>query len=652
MKLTESQKLAVHTVDGNTLINAGSGSGKTQVTTARIANLIANEGASPESILALSFTKEASENMRDRLGKVIGKKRAKDVELSTFHSFAYRVMRSRFPHMYTNKTIIQQWWRMSKLYDIVSKPQNGNPIGLGMCIKAGELSSFISYQKANMIKGGMEVMIDDNVSYVQFETRERLQLAFDTYCEHVRNARLIEFDDMLVDFYYKLKEDANLAEDLRDKYKYIMVDEFQDTNTINLEILRIISDNNLFVVGDFRQGIYGFINANIDNILDFSEKFDDVKVIELQDNFRSTGNIVGFINSIIDVAPVEKYKKFGNQVPARKEDGDKVNITLYNSDKAEAVGIVEKVEMLVDEEEYSYNDFAVLLRTNAQIGEYESVFAEAKIPVDVSSGKSFFDRKDIADLLAYAQHAIDAGDDMSIRRIINSPNRFISKAMISSIDEFAYNNNITFERACHQMDVGRARTNVNNLLSTFGQLRDKGNMNASKFLREIYKLTHFKDHIAKSASTFSEVLLREDSIDRLFDMSKKFTSIKAFLGHVSIIKQNSGKNKNGVKLMTVHGSKGLEFKHVFVPSATSENYPHQMSQCEEEERRLFYVACSRAMDCMDVSVPVYGKGGAMFEPSPFLKDVIGEQLTNERRKVLTGSPVAQFEFTNANLAVV
>ena len=232
MKLTKNQKRAVHFKKGNALINAGSGSGKTAVITARIANLIANEKVKPEEILALTFTREATDNMRGRLGGMVGKGKASAVEISTFHSFAYRIMKNTFPEMYIGKQMIQGWWKMSTLYDIVSPKGKNNDIGLDIGIRAGELGSFVSYQKANMIVGGMPVLIDDNTLYVQDIERQTLQKAFDTYCEYVKNARLIEFDDMLVDFYYKLKNDKKFRKRISNRYKYVLVDEFQDTNSI------------------------------------------------------------------------------------------------------------------------------------------------------------------------------------------------------------------------------------------------------------------------------------------------------------------------------------------------------------------------------------------------------------------------------------
>ena len=635
MRLTENQKRAVHFKHGNALINAGGGSGKTAVITARISNLIANENVKPESILALTFTKEAAQNMRDRLGGIIGKEKASRVEISTFHSFAYRYMNKYFPDYYQNVNMMQNWWKMSKLYDIVSKPSKNNDIGLSLGIRAGDLGSFVSYQKANKIKGGMNILIDEKTSYVDSVSEFDLQKAFDMYCTSVTNARLLDFDDMLVDFYYQLENNLDFRNELKNVFEFIMVDEFQDTNTINLDILKLISENNLFAVGDFRQGIYGFINANIDNILDFENIFESVTKIELSDNFRSTKNIVSFINEIIDKSPNEKYKRFDKQLAARSDVGEKIKLKVYNSEANEIKGVISKIEDLLDSGKIKdVNDIAIITRTNAHIGMIESMMAEAKLPVDVSNTRSFFDRREIADMLSYAKHALDDKDDMSIKRIINSPSRYISKSLIGSIESSAYENNTTFEKACSSFDSW----GLNSLLSTFRHLRKNTNVNAGKFLREISRNVRYEEHINKIATSSSEANNRISALNRLFELAYSFSNIEKFLTHVSIIQSNNSKQKDGIKILTAHAAKGLEYKYVFVVSCTSENFPHSMSQDAEEERRLFYVACSRAKDFLEVSYPIYGSSltEGVKEVSPFLEDVAELEMARLRKECLYG----------------
>lgn len=639
MALTDNQKKAVAFVNGNALINAGAGSGKSTVLIARIANLIANENVNPNRILGLTFTNEAAENMRTKLANHIGKAKASAVTLTTFHSFAYRWLKANFPLEYANKKIMEPWWKMQTLYDIVGECTSRNPSGLGINLKAGDLAGFISYQKANMILPDCSVIVDENVAYVKHIDHELLQIAYQTYCNLVKNARVLDFDDMLMDFFYALQDNPTYREELRSQYEYVMVDEFQDTNTVNLAILKLITDHNLFVVGDFRQGIYGFINATIDNILNFQEEFEDVTLIELCENFRSQSPIVSISNNLIAASPISAYSSFSEQLAVRDNETTPVTLTLYQNDSVESDGIINKIIGMKEENpDLEFSNFCILCRTNAQLGIFESKFADYDIPVDVSSSKSFFDRKEISDLLAYAAHAVDSSDDMALRKIFNSPTRFISKAIISELDEYSFLNDISLEEAIRRMDTKNYRSRFYKLLELFEDLREDLNINAGKFLKKIYHESFYEEHIIKKSATHSELILRKEAVERLFDMAKKFTSINSFLSHVSVIKNNNKKNEDAVHLMTVHASKGLEFDTVFVPSINSKNYPHEMNLNIEEERRVLYVALSRAINNLFISTNVFlDAKQATVDPSPFLMDIAGNLVASMKKSILYGS---------------
>lgn len=645
MSLTENQNKAISFLDGNALINAGAGSGKSTVLIARTAKLITEYNVAPENILGLTFTNEAANSMKKRLKKTIGK-RADRVSFGTFHSFAYRWLKQNYPMDYQNKKIMQSWWKIQTLYDIVGEETSRNPNGLGINLRAGDLAGFISYQKANLIKPGMSVIIDDNVSYCDGIDRWFLQRAYDIYCELVKNARVIDFDDMLVDFYYNLKNSPEKLEKLKNTYKYIMVDEFQDSNSAMMAILKLITHNNLFVVGDFRQGIYGFINATIDNILEFQNNFDNVKLIELSDNFRSTNQIVQISNDLISSSPVKRYKAFSEQIASKGIIGSEVHMKAYQDEYIESESILDEIQNLKEEnKEMCYSDFCVLCRTNAQLGVYESLFADAQIPVDVSTSKSFFDRKEIADLLAYASIITDETDDMSLRRIINAPSRFISKAIINRLEENSFKNQISLEGSIRTMDTGNYRSRLMGLIDLLDDIRDKDKMNANKMLRMIYGKTHYEEFMSQKAQTHTELILRQEAVQKLFEMSKKFPTIEAFLAHISVIKNNNKKKDDAVQLMTVHASKGLEFDTVFVPSTTSENYPHEMNTNVEEERRILYVALSRAINRLYISFPVFGMNGKdVLEPSPFLKDIAKDNVNRMKRSVMHGATEVEIDY--------
>lgn len=654
VKLTESQKTAVSNTSGITLINSSAGSGKTSVFTARIANLIKNEGIPAESILGLTFTNEAAESMKKKLGKIVGKQKAKEVPLSTFHSFAYRFLKSRFAAEYIDKKIVPNWWKLQTAYDIVGEKSYRNEVGQDLNLKAGELLGFISYQKANGVRPNERVVIDTNVAYVENIDRSELQTAFNTYCKLAKNARVIDFDDMLLDFFYKLLENSDIVAELQSKYKYVMVDEFQDTNYINMEILKLITNDNLFVVGDFRQGIYSFINANINNILKFKETFPSAQLVELQSNFRSTNNIVQICNDVIAASPVGSYKEFSEQISASGESGEPIRFNLYNNDGLESRDVCETInDLLESNSDLTYDDFCILCRTNAQLGDYESKLADMDIPADVSCTRSFFDRKEIADLLAYSTHTIMPSDDMSLRRIVNSPNRFIAKAAIAKLDEYAFKKQITMEDAMVQMDSGKNRSRLLGIVDTFEDLREVADkMNASKFLKLIYKKTRYDEFLSQKTTSHTDYMIKKESIDRLFEMAKKFTTIEKFLGHISVIQSNNKKSENAVHLMTVHASKGLEFDTVFVPSVTAKNYPHEMNPNVEEERRLLYVALSRAKNRLYVSSTVFmANKQETVKTSPFLEDIATEALARARQTVVRGSLKASFTYRSSRQLV-
>lgn len=641
--MTLNQEKAISFLDGNALINAGAGSGKSTVLVARILKLITEYKVDSKEILGLTFTNEAAENMRKKLKGFIGKKKSDEVSLSTFHSFAYSFLKSRYANEYTNKKIMQSWWKLKTVFEIVDEE--------GLSINGGELSSFISYQKANMILSGMDVLIDDKVAYTEDESRFKLQSAFERYCDLTKNARVIDFDDMLLDFYYKLKDDESLQNELKNKYKYIMIDEFQDTNSVSLAIIQLISNDNVFAVGDFRQGIYGFINATIDNILDFKDNFNNVELIELSENFRSTDEIVKISNDIISSSPVESYKDFSSQIAARNIKGSPVNINIVSDEEVESRSILYKIEYELERNpNLKYSDFCILSRTNAQLGQFESFFAQNDVPVNVSSNRSFFDRREISDMIAYLTHIQDERDDMSIRKIMNSPNRFLPKSLAASLDEYAYKNGINLETAMTQMDTGKSMTRLIGIVSMFETWRNElHEKSAHAILKRVYNDLKYEEFMMKSTTSPSDISNKLDSIEILFDIASKFSNLKSFLGHISVVKNNNKKTKNSVNLMTVHASKGLEFNTVFVTGANEKSFPHDMNTDYEEERRLFYVATSRAIDNLHIYSPsvCYDKSDNVASknlPSPFLVDICGQRVMDSFKSIAAGSTEISFTY--------
>jgi DNA helicase II / ATP-dependent DNA helicase PcrA len=649
MKLTDEQKDAVLTIEGNVSTIASAGSGKTSAFTTRIAYMIQEKGISPFNILAITFTKKASEEMKKRLYKMIGKDKTDKVAMGTFHSISYRLMKA-LDSEFAKLKIVPSWWQFGLYNDMCKIRTDKNPNGLNLGIKAGELASFISYQKANMVKPTDDVLIDENVDYVDGVDRHMLQEAYVKYETLKTQSRQIDFDDMLLYMYEKLKSDKAFRERLQKQYTYVMVDEFQDTSLIVLEIIKMINDKNVFVVGDFRQSIYKFINANVENILNFKDEFENVKLIELNKNFRSTQNIVKLSNEIIANSEIEKYKDY-KPSESVAEEGDKVKFTLYNDEHSQVTSIANKVEEL-QEQGSPLSEIAILVRTNAMTAIIEDIFAERDIPYDVSKSMSFFDRKEILDILSYARLAVDREDDASFRRVYNTPNRYLSKQFLHDLEEFATSREMPLLNAVRvspQNAEWKFKRNIDALTKIMDELTTQvqTGVNAGRFLRNIVRSTKYIQYINETTTSASQIGEKTESIEKLCEMGAKFPTMKAFLAHIGTIKdkQAKSKGKDAVQIVTIHSSKGLEWDNVFVINCNEDLIPHTMNNDIEEERRLFYVACSRPRKKLFVSWYFYDSDMNIQKEGLFIQELLGKDRTDEMKKELfRGSREAVFEY--------
>lgn len=640
MKVTDTQKSIIHWKEGNLLVTAAAGSGKTFVFVSRIAYLIRVHKVDPEKILALTFTRNAAEEMRKRLTKLVGKQLASKVTMSTFHSFAYAQLERFYPQRYLNRPIIADWFKLRILYDIAGENTVENPNGHNLVMKPTEFANFVSYQKSHMIRDEEAVIIDENTPYCAGDNRSVLQSAYETYCSLVRTSKTIEFDDMIMDFAIALEQDKDFLEEMLQKFNYIMVDEFQDTNNINSFILQKLNQNNLMVVGDVNQSIYSFINADIEMILNFEKSFSNVKVIKLEHNYRSSNNIIKIANDIVMASKNENFKKYAKQTCARQDiPNHDIVLTTYQTELDEIINISRQIKEMKNCDGVELSNIAIISRTNATLGMFESQLTQYNIPIKTSNGKSFFDRKEVSDLLSYAQYVTNPNDDMSLRKIINIPNRFISKKKLTDLDFYAYEKDLSlFEAMKEFQGFGGSRHSIQQLISLFEELKDNVDINAEKFLRLIYNKTRYNKHIEKISKNTNILLSRQESVKKLFQISRKFKNIKEFLNHVYLAKDNSCRShENAVNLMTVHAAKGLEFKHVFGVSINDESYPHSMSYNYEEERRLLYVLVSRASEYLYLSSFVFKNNSTTTQPSPFLIDSYGDKIVRARKDVLYGA---------------
>lgn len=638
MELTTEQKEAVMTVKGNVSCIASAGSGKTSSFVTRIAYMIRGRNIDPSNILAVTFTKKASEEMKKRLSKMIGKDKAERVPMGTFHSICYRLLKS-LDKEFDKMKIAPDWWRFGLINDICKEGNDKNPNGLNLGIKAGELASFISYQKSNGIEVNQPVLINDDVDYVDGVSRDLLQEAYETYERVKEQSRQIDFDDMILYMYKKLKTSESFRQKLSEQYKYIMVDEYQDTAVIIKEIIKMINETNVFVVGDFRQSIYKFINAKVENILNFKDEFKDVKLIELNKNFRSTQTIVEFSNKIIANSPIEKYNEY-KPSEAVAEVGEPVHLTAYQDEDIQIDRIADEVGRL-HEQGTPLKEIAILVRANSQTAIIEDIFAERDIPYEVSKSMSFFDRKEVLDILSYARVAVDENDDASFRRIYNTPNRYLSKKSLEELDGYASDREITLTSAVRftpQNSDWKFKRNMDSLMGIISDIRHQvaSNVNAGRVLRNIMNATRYRNHINETTTTASQIDEKLDAVERLCEMGAKFPNIKAFLAHIMKIKekQKKAKGTDAVQVVTMHSSKGLEWDVVFVPNCNEDLMPHHMNNDIEEERRLFYVACSRPRKKLYVSYYIYDGEMEIQNEGLFITELLGEDKTTDMKKQL------------------
>lgn len=653
MELTSEQKDAVLSIDGNIVAMASAGSGKTKAFTTRIAHMIKNEKVHPSSILAVTFTKKATEEMKKRLSKLVGKDLAHKVAMGTFHSLAYRLLKV-LDSDFEKYKIAPDWWKFSLLNDICKVyDEDKNPHGMGLGVKAGELASFISYQKNNMVHTHEPVIMDDYTNFIVGGlSRDMLQGAYAQFERLKEASRMIDFDDMLLMMYDNLKTNEQFREKLQNQYKYIMVDEGQDTSLINMEIIKMINNKNVYLVGDFRQSIYSFINARVDNILDFHKEFEDVKVIELNKNFRSTQNIVEFSNAIIDNSPIDKYKEFKHSESVA-EVGEPIELTMYRDEDSQFDDIIKKINE-IHSEGTPLKEIAILVRTNSQTAIIEEKLADMDMPYEVSKSMSFFDRKEVLDLLSYARIAVDQDDDVSLRRVINTPNRYLGKRFVEELEKFASERDMTLLTALKKSPhygEWKFKRNIDSLIDSIYEFKSQADtgVNAGRFFRNAIRKLQYKKFIEDNSMNASMIPEKLASIERLCEMASRFPTVRAFLAHVMSIKEKQAKSKgvDAVQISTIHSSKGLEWDVVFVPNINNELMPHTMNNNIEEERRLFYVACSRPRKLLSPSWYLYDGESSIVKEGQFVTEMLGkEKIEMMKKRIFRGGRLAIDEYNS------
>lgn len=609
MEFNENQLAAIQHMEGPCCVIAGAGSGKTAVLINRIVNLIGS-GVESHAILAVTFSKKACAEMKERLYAVIGENQ---VRICTFHALGYHILKCENNGFLEGKTPIKEYQKINCIQDAMK----------GTILEQQEaapkyIASFIDLCKSSLILPG-DLPHSQGVQ-AELMAMHHVYAAYEAYKE--KNA-FYDFSDMEDIPVYRLKSNPNLMEFLRSRWKHILVDEYQDTCKAQDSILRLIKphSNNIFVVGDDFQSIYSFRGANVNNILDFAKYFTDVRIIYLDVNYRSTSQIVVASNALMKYNSRQVQK---NVTSGRESSGEKPAFTFYEDEHKEAEGIANHISSLV-RFGANYGDIAVLYRVNYQSRIFEEVLFRKDIPYRVQGGSSFYEQQYISDVIDYLRLAVNPDDSNALLRILNRPNRYFGSVFRTAVEEYMTKHICSARIAVAANDKSkewRYGKNVDQLLTNLFWLNKNSQTNAADLVAYIYDKIGYQEFMKSDASDELYEQRLEDA-DELLALADQFRSAKDLVEYVDLqleaYRKNAG-NPNTVTLATVHKVKGLEFPVVFVASCNEALFPHRRSNNAEEERRLMYVAMTRAKDTLSLSAVKQIKGNKV-DKSRFIDEI-------------------------------
>lgn len=649
--LNPQQRAAVENMNGPMMIVAGAGSGKTRVITYRIAHMI-NNGVDPFSILALTFTNKAAAEMRQRINSIVGTD-AKNIWMGTFHSIFARILRMEADKIgYPANFTIYDKDDAKSLIKTILKEQNLDEKNYN----PNQVLHRISSAKNNLISA-KEYNENDQIQAEDYSIgKSKIGYIYSLYSNRCERAGAMDFDDLLFKTNILLRDHPEVLHKYQHKFKYIMVDEYQDTNYSQYLIVKKLAaiNENICVVGDDAQSIYAFRGANIQNILNFEKDYPDLKVFKLEENYRSTQNIVQVANAIIK----NNQDQIQKNVFSQKETGEKITLLKAFTDNEEGKLVAESIAQARDNNNLRNKDFAILYRTNSQSRAMEEALRKMNIPYKIYGGLSFYQRKEIKDLISYFRLAVNHSDEEAFKRVINYPIRGIGKTSLDKLILLADEQKTSlWEVANHAAQLIGGKSG--NSIEQFAMM-------IKSFAVVIKNQSAFDaaSHIAKQSGLLKELyddksvegLNRYENIQELLNGIKDFSerddienhSLDVFLQDVALLtgdEKEIDEDKDHVSLMTIHSAKGLEFPHVYVVGLEENLFPSQMSLHSradlEEERRLFYVAITRAEKKLTLSYAIsrYKWGSPIScDPSRFLEEIDPKYLeVNYLQKPLQGN---------------
>ena len=650
-ELNESQRRAVEYCDGPQLVIAGAGSGKTRVLTYKIAYLMDHHGLKPWNILALTFTNKAAREMRERIGKLVGEEQARRLYMGTFHSIFSRILRREAEHIGFNGnfTIYDESDSRSLIKTIIKELNLNDKV-----YKPTTVHNRISMAKNHLILA-TDYAQDRAALQRDYEQRmPAISEIYTVYTARCRQANALDFDDLLAYTYVLFNEHEDIRQKYAAQFAYVLVDEYQDTNSAQQLIVWQLTKErqSVCVVGDDAQSIYGFRGANIDNILEFTKIYDNALQFKLERNYRSTQRIVQAANSLIK----HNQRQIPKDIYSRNDEGERLILKKAYSDKEEALIVGKDIKRIRKAENCEYSDFAILYRTNAQSRSFEEAFRKENIPYRIYGGLSFYQRKEIKDIIAYFRLVANPDDEEAIKRIINYPARGIGDTTVAKVAEAAMRNGVSLwcvvgNPVHYGLNVNKGTATrllqFHGMISSFAQHLETED--AYTLGAEIIQQSGiYKDLYSESTP---EALARQENLEEFLSGMQEFVeagkeedradgvSLVSFLQEVSLLTDLDSDDegeKHRVSLMTVHSAKGLEFPTVFVVGLEENIFPSPMATGSkrelEEERRLLYVAITRAeRHCiLTCARNRYRYGKMEFDtPSRFINDIDPRLLTIE-----------------------
>lgn len=660
-QLNDSQRVAVEYLDGPSLVIAGAGSGKTRVLTYKIAYLL-QQGYKPWSILALTFTNKAAREMKSRIGQLVGDDNAKYLQMGTFHSVFLRILRYECQHIgfVSGFTIYDESDSRSLIKNIIKEMKLDDKV-----YKPVTIQGHISMAKNHLID---EVAYPQHATLMERDRNARLPQThsiFTAYAERCRQANAMDFDDLLLLTFKLFRDHEEIRRRYAERFQFVLVDEYQDTNHAQQAIVWQLTKENqrLCVVGDDAQSIYAFRGANLDNMLDFQKHYPQCRLFKLERNYRSTQRIVEAANSLIS----HNQRQIRKEVYSKNDVGKNLTYHECVSDDEEALLVCRDIKTIVRKDKADYNDFAVLYRTHAQSRKFEEQMRKLNIPYRIYGGLSFYQRKEVKDVIAYMRLVANPDDEEAFRRIVNYPTRGIGNTTVDKIVQIALQHGVSLWHIADNAE--QYHLNVNNgtlqkikdfcaLIKEFMEITQDENV--SEVGEQIVNRSGIMKEIMSDNSV--EGMARQENLQELLNSIHEFVDNRQeegmvenialidFLQEVALITdlESADDEQSKVSLMTVHSAKGLEFPYVFVVGLDENIFPSQMAMDSiremEEERRLLYVAITRAEKrCFLTSAKNryrYGKA-EFFVPSRFLRDIDPNLI----EKVVDGLPVKQQNYS-------